>query len=350
MSIRVDNTAQTYPGLLCWLLLVGVFLATGEWVDSVARAQHHPVLLVVVAAATILSSILFARGLDRSWAIAFPVSLLATFLFSGFIVVLILLAAKIRIFEFTLLRRSFGLGLAVLVGLTLLYLLAIIISPVFALVVSTPERRRDRAEKQQQASLSAAIEELRNAVRVRPDDAAIHLELGRTLMQKRKLDATIMPAAPRGFMNPRYRQMLKDELEVAAGTLRDAVRLAPENPDAHGELGEALRQQGNCQDAILELQKAIQLKPDYTVAHVSLALALEQKQDWKGAIAEYREAVGLQPDAPKLHLLLGKALGHTGDWEGALAELRKAHELEPMNAEFRYEYERLRKMKTSLSP
>src|SRR5260370_813237 len=144
MSIRSDNTAHVAPGLLCWLCLVGVFLATGEWVSSFEKAQHYPVLLFLLALAIVVSSALFARGFDLPWVAAFPIALLVTLLSSSIIVLVVLWIASIHIFEFTLLRRTFGLGMVLVTGLPLLVLLLWVVLLVLALLSDMPNIRDAR--------------------------------------------------------------------------------------------------------------------------------------------------------------------------------------------------------------
>src|ERR1041385_1181972 len=132
MSMRVDYTAQMYPAVLCWLCLVAVFLATGTWVGRMAQAREHPVLLGAIGVVFLVSAGLFASGTPRRVG-GFFAGLLVTLPTSGF--VLIRALAKIRIFEFTLGARHFGLGTAVLTGLPALFVAYVVVSiPIVALL------------------------------------------------------------------------------------------------------------------------------------------------------------------------------------------------------------------------
>lgn len=344
MSIKVENTAHTYPGILFWLLVAGIFLVTGERVDTFEKALHHPVLLVLLGVATLFSSVLFARHSDLRWYTAYPLALFVTLSTTGLLAVIILAVARVHTPEFTVWGRTFGLGMALIAGSPLLFLLYAVVSPLVILPFAIADNRRARRKTDEQSSLAKAIEKLRETARRKPEDPSIHLEFARALMRKRKLDESIMPDARHGFMDPDYRQSLKDTLDAAVAAFRDAARLAPNNPDASFELGDALRTQGGLDDAIMELRKAIQLKPDNRLARVSLAFALEQKDNWEGAVAQYREAIRIEPAMPKVHLYLGKALERLGDRPAALEALSKAHELDPVSQEIRYEYERLKRI------
>ena len=58
---------------------------------------------------------------------------------------------------------------------------------------------------------------------------------------------------------------------------QETVRLKPDFPYAHYNLGIALYKKGQIDEAISQFQEAIQLKPDYAEAHDKLAKALELK-------------------------------------------------------------------------
>ncbi len=51
-------------------------------------------------------------------------------------------------------------------------------------------------------------------------------------------------------------------LDAAIAEVRQAIRLKPDDPDIHYNLGHALAQKGDLGDALVELQKAHQLAPD----------------------------------------------------------------------------------------
>src|SRR5579883_1818409 len=227
MSIRVDNTAQMFPGVVCWFCLVGVFLATGEWVSSLAQARHYPVLLALQGIVILVSAALFFRGAERRSVPAFLVALLITILSSGIFVMVVLGIARIRVVQFTLLQRSFGLGTALLTALPLLFLLYAVASPVLIMPSYMADVRRARQEKNDQIQMSRKVEDLREAVRAKPDNASAHLELARALLQKRKLDSSIRPNSPQGFMDQGYRTLLSSGLDAAIAELTEATRLSP---------------------------------------------------------------------------------------------------------------------------
>ncbi len=103
-----------------------------------------------------------------------------------------------------------------------------------------------------------------------------------------------------------------------------AVALRPQSPGAHYNLGLALHNNHQLDEAIPEYREAIHLKEDYAEAHVQLGDALAGKRRLDEAIAEYRAAIRIKKDFPEAHDNLGRALLDKGQVDEAIPELRKA--------------------------
>ena len=97
-------------------------------------------------------------------------------------------------------------------------------------------------------------------------------------------------------LQPRHRPGDQGKLEEAIAAYRTAIRLKPDYAEAHYNLGIALHDQGKLEEAIAEYRTAIRLKPDYANAHYNLGLALHDQGKLEEAIAEYRAAIRLKPD------------------------------------------------------
>ena len=68
--------------------------------------------------------------------------------------------------------------------------------------------------------------------------------------------------------------MARGSLTEAIAAFREAIRLKPDLASAHYNLGNALRVQGKLDEAIAAYREAIRLKPDLAEAHYNLGLAL----------------------------------------------------------------------------
>ena len=80
-------------------------------------------------------------------------------------------------------------------------------------------------------------------------------------------------------------EMNEGHLDDALDTVREAVRLAPDNPVAHNNAGVILNAGGHYELAERELRVAVRLAPDYEEAHYNLAhvylnLARQYQRGW----------------------------------------------------------------------
>ena len=63
-------------------------------------------------------------------------------------------------------------------------------------------------------------------------------------------------------------------MDEAVAAFRTAIRLQPDDAAAHYNLGNALRGQGKVDEAVAECRTAIRLRPDDAEAHSNLGVAL----------------------------------------------------------------------------
>lgn len=121
------------------------------------------------------------------------------------------------------------------------------------------------------------------------------------------------------------------DLPGAYRHLTEAVRLNPNVAESHNDLGTALQLMGRTNDAVLEYRAAIRLSPAFVRPHVNLATALLALNRPADAAAEAREALRLQPGLGDAHVALGVALLGLGD-PAAVTHLEAAVDLRPNDA------------------
>ena len=87
-------------------------------------------------------------------------------------------------------------------------------------------------------------------------------------------------------------------LDEAVATLREAMKLDPENSDLHRELGITFLLAKQWERARVEMIEAIRHDRTDADAHNGLGYALEKLGDIDGAVKEYRIATNLEPEDP----------------------------------------------------
>ncbi len=84
--------------------------------------------------------------------------------------------------------------------------------------------------------------------------------------------------------------------DEAVERLREAAQLDPENSDLHRELGITFLLNKDWKRGRVEMLEAIRHKPDDADAHNGLGYALEKLGKLEAALKEYRTATHLEPD------------------------------------------------------
>jgi tetratricopeptide (TPR) repeat protein len=108
-----------------------------------------------------------------------------------------------------------------------------------------------------------------------------------------------------------------------------AVRIAPNSPGMHFELGRVLYQMDQPHEALAEFDEALRLEPRFPAAHNLRGLVLEELGESKNALDAYRKAVELDPQNSMYLANLGFALYEAGKPDQAAARFREATRLDP---------------------
>ena len=131
-----------------------------------------------------------------------------------------------------------------------------------------------------------------------------YINLGNTLLSESKIDEAIL------YYN-------------------EALKLAPDLPEAHINLGNALAKKGEINHAIIHYNKALEYKTDCFEAHYSLATALVKQGENSEAVEHYTVSLQLKPDQPEVHYNLGNVLMEEGKLNEAVAHYNEALKLRP---------------------
>jgi tetratricopeptide (TPR) repeat protein len=156
----------------------------------------------------------------------------------------------------------------------------------------------------QRGRLPEAILSFRDALRINPDFPAAHDELGRVLERS-------------------------GQAAEAVEHNRQAVRLRPDYATAQVDLGNALLRVNNLPDAITHYEQALQHRPDYANAHNNLGVALARLGQMQEAVGHWEQAVRIDPDYAEAHCNLGVALAKAGRIPEGIEHLRQALRINP---------------------
>ncbi len=160
----------------------------------------------------------------------------------------------------------------------------------------------------------------REAVRFRPDSVDDILDLARTLW-------------------------LKGSFDEAIAEYRAALRLRPQLAEAHIEIGFACRRkwelpkqdEGEAAEAAASISEAICIKPALAWKGSDAAYFHVKEGDYNGAIRLYREGIRAWPEfSASNYAGLGNALRENGDLDEAEAAYREAIRRDPRDADIWY--------------
>jgi len=130
-------------------------------------------------------------------------------------------------------------------------------------------------------------------------------------------------------------QLLSSEgrTEEAIEQYREALRIRPEYDKAHNNLGLALQARGDRDGAIEHFREALRINPRSVSALSNLGLALLAEGETEEAIDRFMDALTIRPVAPELHTNLAVALARVGRMDEAVLVLRQALRLAPTDPE-----------------
>ena len=192
--------------------------------------------------------------------------------------------------------------------------------------------------RHQQGQHAEAADLVRRAADLRPDDAALQLNLGNALKALGQLDGaierfrnalTLSPTFALAHYNLGNAYSSLGRHEDAALSFSHAVRLQPGDAPSYNNLGNALHALGRHEEAAAAFRTALRLRPDHAGARNNLGMSLNALGDTAGALAEFRAALHAQPRFVAAHFNLANTLDATGAHAAAVASFEAALALQP---------------------
>lgn len=192
--------------------------------------------------------------------------------------------------------------------------------------------------------------------------------------EEKRQDFQLMPAASpaEAAFQEAVTAFNAGNYEEAARAFEEVVRLSPEAPEGHSNLGLSYMQLGRMEDAIRELEKAGELAPDSFRTWAQLGMVYSQAERFEDAIrafetalaaehqpadpmvaeasmalgslyfaesrvedavAAYQRVLAILPDSPEALLNLGKCYFNLGDVEHAREAFNRIVEVAPDSPE-----------------
>ena len=157
----------------------------------------------------------------------------------------------------------------------------------------------------------AAAKQYSEALRIKPDLFATHLNWGIILRDEGKLNE-------------------------ALDHFSRALHLKPNRAEAYYELGITLEKQGSFDAAIRHYLEVLQIKPGYAKAHNNLGIILSRQKKDKEAIFHLYEAIRIDSDYADAYCNLGIIYANQRNIETAILHYKKALYLNPNIAQALY--------------
>lgn len=158
-----------------------------------------------------------------------------------------------------------------------------------------------------------------------------HLSFERYIKEYINL-SLLSPGSSGAYYFEGLKYMDKSQYAQAENSLKQAIKMNPQNAAYYRELGEIYQQQQQLDKAELVYKKAIELEPDWIDFYKSLGSVLTNKENYTGAALTYKQAIKLAPQDEELYSLLGDALINIKRWDLAEKCYLHAIKLNPKSA------------------
>ncbi|AEA59622.1 TPR repeat [Burkholderia gladioli] len=192
--------------------------------------------------------------------------------------------------------------------------------------------------RHQQGQNQEAADLVGRAVELRPNDAALHLNLGNALKALGRIDdaivrfrnaLTLAPDFPLAHYNLGNAYAAQERHEDAVDAFERALRLSPGDASIHNNLGNALNALGRHEAAFAAFRRALALRPGHAGAHNNLGMALAALGQADEAVSHFQAAIASEPRFAAAHFNLGNTLDAVGRHQEAVAAFETVLGLHP---------------------
>ncbi|MEO1376147.1 MAG: tetratricopeptide repeat protein [Cyanobacteria bacterium J06635_10] len=119
------------------------------------------------------------------------------------------------------------------------------------------------------------------------------------------------------------------QLEAAIEYYQKILKLKPDYAEVHSNLGILFKQQGNFSAAVNSLQQAVKIKPDLVEAYCNLGSVQKKQGNLSAAIDCYEQALKIKPDLVEAYCSLGIVLKEQGNLSASIDSFQQALKIKP---------------------
>ena len=190
--------------------------------------------------------------------------------------------------------------------------------------------------------LEQAIESYQQAKRIKPDYAVAHNNMAKAMKDKGDLEEAIESYKQALRIKPDYAEVhnnmgnalsIKGDLAEAIESYKKALRIKPNFAGAYNNMANAMKDKGDLEEAIESCKQALKIKPDYADAYYNMANAMKDKGDLAEAIESYKQALKIKPNYASAYYNMGNALNEKGSPEAAIDSYKQAIKIQPNYAD-----------------
>ena len=114
-----------------------------------------------------------------------------------------------------------------------------------------------------------------------------------------------------------------------------AIELRHDYAEAHNNLGNLLKNEGQHEKAIISYKKALEIKSDLYDANYNLGVIFQEREDYPSAMTCYYKVLDVKHDYENALNNLGNLYREIGEYEKSLNTLNKAAQIHPKSAEIK---------------
>jgi tetratricopeptide (TPR) repeat protein len=191
----------------------------------------------------------------------------------------------------------------------------------------------------QKGKLSNAEKAYKKAIKINPNFAEAHCNLGNILLERGRLKEAsnaflkalkLLPENPMLLNNVGNVLQLQGENEKALTLLNKAISQDPDNAHAHNNLGNALRALDRKEEAVAAYKRVVEINPEFAIGYYNLGLILLELEELNDAIHCFNQALRINPANKNAYLGLGNARSAQGNLDQAVSALQEAIAIDPL--------------------